>query len=95
MSDVVISYSHRGRDFAAKVRFHIEEHNRVPWIDKDGIPPAANFTENIDREIERSQAVVFVLSPSFLESDFCRKEISHAVRSNKKLIPILLSAVNE
>src|SRR5262249_18537285 len=57
--------------------------------DLTGIPPSAVFMEEIRSAIEGADAVVFVLSPESAASEVCALEVEHAVRHNKRLIPVV------
>jgi hypothetical protein len=52
-------------------------------------PPAAPWPEEIDRAIERADDFVFVLSPSALASGHCRRELEHATRHGKRVVPLV------
>src|SRR5262249_21124263 len=64
------------------------------WVDLRGIPPTAVFMEEIRAAIEGADAFVFVLTPDSATSPPCRQEVDHAVRHNKRLIPIVAKAVD-
>ena len=64
MSDIFISYSRRDAGVRAR-RCTIASPRRsgTVWVDWEDIPPSAEWLAEIERAIEASDTVVFVLSP--------------------------------
>ena len=89
-SDLFISYGRAdSKDFAAKLNYKLNEFGFDVWFDKDDIPLAVDYQEQIDRGIERAHNFVFVISPHSVNSPYCLKEINLAVKLGKHIIPIL------
>ncbi len=89
MTDLFISYSRRDLDFVRRIYDQMKAQNRDIWIDLEDIPPTAEWLQEIYSGIEAANTFVFVISPNSAVSDVCRMEIEHAVKHNKKLVPIL------
>ena len=47
------------------------------------------FMAEIYRAIEAADAYVFILTPASVSSEICLLELAHAVRNNKRLVPIV------
>lgn len=89
---VFISYSHRDRKTAERVAETIRNEGYDAWWDED-IPPGANWAEETAEALNRSQAIVILISPDFMESDYAQKEINFALsgeKFNRRVIPVLL-----
>jgi WD40 repeat protein len=89
MTDLFISYSRKDLTFVQQLYDKLKEANRDIWIDLEDIPPTAAWMQEIQAGIEGANAFVFVISPDSVVSEVCRMEIEHAVKNNKRLIPIL------
>src|SRR5690606_36175944 len=93
MTDLFISYSRRDLDFVQQLYDRLKARERDIWIDLEDIPPTAEWLQEIYTGIEAANAFVFVISPHSAVSEVCRLEIEHAVKHNKKLVPILREVV--
>ncbi|HUG26405.1 TIR domain-containing protein [Piscinibacter sp.] len=94
MSDIFISYSRRDADFLARLKSSLAQSGRDAWIDLEDIPPSSAWRRDIAEGIEHSHAFVFVLSPDSVASAECAKEIAHAVRNRKRIIPVVCRPVD-
>lgn len=89
MSDVFISYSRKDKVFVERLHHALETQGRDSWIDWQDIPPTADWWQEIERGIEGTNTFVFVISPDSVVSQVCDREINHAVKHNKRLVPIV------
>ncbi|MBI5666431.1 MAG: toll/interleukin-1 receptor domain-containing protein [Chloroflexi bacterium] len=87
--DVFISYSRRDKDFVRQLVKAFSDRQFDVWVDFEDIPFATDWWEEICSGIEGANAVVFVVSPDSLTSEYCGLEVNHALKNNKRLIPIL------
>ncbi len=95
MADVFISYSREDKEFVTKLHKTLMENKRDTWVDWQGIPPTAVWMEEVYSAIEAADTFVFVISPNSVVSETCKKEIGHAAKHNKRLVPILRRDVND
>src|SRR3954471_8959630 len=93
--DAFLSYSRADQAFARELEAALTRKNRRVWADWRDIPASAPWPSEIDEAIERAEAFVFVLSGPSLSSPHCRRELGHAVRNGKRIIPLLRRAVTE
>jgi WD40 repeat protein len=63
------------------------------WLDTEGIADAEVFPEAIKRAIEGSDAFVFVITPSSVESPYCENEVEYARDLQKRIVPVLRDPV--
>lgn len=94
MPDIFISYSRKDKDFVGQLYQALAEHQAEAWVDWEGIPPTAEWLQEIFSAIEASDAFVFVISPDGVMSDVCQLEVAHALKHNKRLIPVVRREVN-
>ncbi len=91
--EVFISYSRKNKDFVKTLADAFEQVEKTVWIDWEGIPHGSEWWAEIEAGIENSNNFIFVISPDSLTSKVCAEELAHAVKHNKRLIPILYQEV--
>ena len=89
MADVFISYSRKDIDFVHRVFDVLTARDRDPWADWQDIPPTADWLNEIYQGIEAADSFLFVISPDSVISEICTLEIEHAIKHNKRLVPIV------
>jgi len=95
MADLFISYSRRDLAFVEKLSEALKALDREAWVDLEGIYAGEEFWPRICSEIEAADAFVFVISPDSTASEYCKREIDHAVKHNKRIMPVILRDANE
>ncbi len=93
MAEVLISYSRKDKDFVPQLHEALNKHARKDWVDWKDIPPTAEWMKEIKSAVESSDSFVFVISQSSVASEVCGQEIEHAIKQNKRLIPIVREKV--
>jgi len=89
-SDVFISYRRKDVDFAKQMDQALKDTGREVWVDWEDIPPGVEgFADEIQRGIDGADAMVAILSPNYLESEYCLMELDYAIRHNKRVVPII------
>ncbi|MGJ3237928.1 MAG: toll/interleukin-1 receptor domain-containing protein [Anaerolineae bacterium] len=89
-NDFFISYRRKNVEFVQQFVSVLEARDKQIWIDWDDIPPGVEqFTAEIERGIEGAHIFVAVLSPDYMESEYCLGELEHAAQLNKRIIPIV------
>lgn len=88
--DVFISYRRSNVEFVKQLLTALENTERNAWVDWEDIPPGAeNFTDEIINGIDGSNAFIPILSPDYLQSQYCLMELHRAVELKKRIIPII------
>ncbi|WP_173012834.1 toll/interleukin-1 receptor domain-containing protein [Niveispirillum sp. SYP-B3756] len=99
MARIFISHSSRDNAEAAALKQWLGEQGfDLTFLDFDedsGIPPAANWEQTLYREVERSQAMLLVLTPNWMASKWCFVEFAQARALGKKVFPILHTPTGE
>lgn len=95
---VFISYSHKDEEHkdALDEQLSMLKRNKLidAWHDRK-ISPGDNWADEISEHLEQSDLILFLLSPSFLASDYCHNiEMNRAIEMHSEgktqLIPILV-----
>ena len=78
--DVFISYSQSDRPWVRDVLMKtLEENGKKVCVDFRDFTPGVPITENIIEAIVESKVTILVLTPSFIESEWCKYESRHAL----------------
>jgi hypothetical protein len=94
LATTFLSYSRKDIAFAERLDAALKAADQTAWVDWVGIPPTAEFADEINRGIEASDNFLIVLSPDSLdEKSYCRREIAHAAAMHKRIIPVYFRTV--
>jgi hypothetical protein len=85
-----ISYAREDRRVVDWIAARLETSGYTVWIDRTGILGGAAWQRVIPREIRRAEAVLLVLSPHAVKSEWVRREFSYALRNRVRVIPIIV-----
>lgn len=95
---VFISYSHKDETHKEALEEHLTmlKRNGIidAWNDRK-IIPGQDWSKEISKNLEQSELILFLISPTFLASDYCfNKEMKRAIEMHDEgraqLIPILV-----
>ena len=90
MSDVFISYSRKDIAFARLIRESLQQSKIDTWIDWERIPVGEKWWDEICQAIENANVFMFIISKNSIGSSVCKDEIDHALKNNKRIIPIIV-----
>ena len=95
MARVFISHSSRDAEQASQIKTWLEGRGfEQIFLDFDkhgGIGPGADWERTLYREIERTQALIVILTPNWLESKWCFAEFTQARALGKAIFPVIAS----
>lgn len=95
---VFISYSHKDEKYRKDLEDHLAMLKRKEiisvWHDRE-ITPAEDWKHCIDSNLEQAELIIFLISPSFLASDYCydievNKAIQKQNEGSAKIISIIV-----
>ena len=89
-----VSYAREDQAFVRRLHEALRQRQRDTWVDWEGIYPTEEWMAKIRSAIDSAQAFVFVISSESVTSTVCREEIDHAVKQNKRIIPIVAKEVD-
>ncbi|MEO0408979.1 MAG: toll/interleukin-1 receptor domain-containing protein, partial [Cyanobacteria bacterium P01_A01_bin.135] len=78
------AFAQRLNDRLAKAPYSYEV-----WFDFSDIPSGVDYQKEIDAAIEKSDNLLFVISPHSVHSKYCRLEIELALKYHKRIIPVM------
>jgi hypothetical protein len=95
---VFISYSDADEPWADGLRSALAKFDIEVWDPASHIAPGENWGLKYGKALEDSDAVVVLLSPASVKSDWVRSEIQYALSSPQfrdRLIPVLVRPTDE
>ncbi len=95
MSHIFISYSRRDLGIAEKIVTGLTNKGLKIWVDWNSIPKGEDWEQEIYRGIEEAEAFLFLVSPASVTSEMCNREIAHAVKNSKRIIPIFVADTDD
>jgi WD40 repeat protein len=94
MTDIFLSFAEEDKPVAKQIRDRLWREGFTIWPSETDIQTGENFQAAIRRGIEVASNIIYLLSPAALQSTYCQQEIEYALSLNKRIIPILLAAVD-
>jgi hypothetical protein len=85
--DVMISYSHKDKEFCKQLYEALIKAGYRVWIDFDQMH--GNVMDAMAQAIERSQTVIICMSEDYRKSNYCRAEAHYAFQRQRKIVPVL------
>jgi len=73
---VFISYSHDDADFVDQLAMHLVAENARVWVDRWELHVGDSLHRRIEGAMDQASAVLFVLSPASVASEWCQRELS-------------------
>ncbi|NEP02475.1 MAG: TIR domain-containing protein, partial [Symploca sp. SIO2E9] len=90
MTEVLISYADEDRGTMEKIGNSLRRESITVWTNRTDIQTGEDFEEAINRGIEQTDNLVYLLSPNSVTSSYCQQELDLAVSLNKRIIPVLV-----
>ena len=84
---IFVSYNHDDAEVVYRIITDLHERGYRIWHD-NGISTGDNFVEALAKRIKDSEAVFCFLSPGYLESPYCKRELTFALSNKKRVVPI-------
>lgn len=90
MCDTFVCYAAEDRTIRDEIRLSLASQGITSWIHDKDIQKGKEFEIAIDRGIEEADNFLFFLSPRSVISEWCLKELNHALELNKRIIPLFI-----
>jgi len=87
---IFVSYSSKDRPFAVGLTEELQKLGANVWIDQLGIGLGENWDNAIEEALEKSETLMLILSPTSVGSQNVQDEVSIAINTDKKFVPILI-----
>lgn len=91
---VFLSYARKDIVFAEKLYADLVNQGVSVWMDNKEIQAGQQWVKCLENALDRSQSLIFVVSPDSSESKYCAKELIWMTEGNRPIFPILLRDTN-
>lgn len=85
---VFLSYSHKDRSLAHKVKSHMSSFGFDVFLAHEDISPSADWQRTILKRLEASHIFIPILTGHFCQSDWTDQETGIAVAQGKEIVPL-------
>ena len=94
MTDVFLSYAEENKTFTEVIRQTLIREGLAVWTNYTDLTTGEEFLAAINRGIEDTDTIIYILSPDAIASTYCQQEINYALSLNKRIIPLLLQPID-
>jgi hypothetical protein len=96
MTDIFICYdAEHDKVFRDRIVQSLSRHVKTTWIHDRDIQKGADYAREINLGIEQADNFFYLISPHSIASDYCQKEFAHALKYNKRIVPLLIAPTPE
>lgn len=88
-----LSYSRADSAFADELNISLESHGFEVYIDREDLFPGERFEPRLEALISEADTTVVILSPNWIASDYCQKELGIAQSLGRRIIPAIIQPV--
>lgn len=90
---VFLSYRSNDVEFALKLAADLKNAGLSLWIDRLDIRPGDDWRQALADAVNVCAAMICLVTPDYVESDYCRRELGRAGRLQRRRIPLRLREV--
>ncbi len=94
LTQVFISHSEKDNVMVEKVGKSLMREGLTIWTNRTDIKTGAQFQDEINQGIEGADNVVYLISADSIQSKYCQDELAHAFVHNKRIISLLIEAID-
>jgi formylglycine-generating enzyme required for sulfatase activity len=96
MTDIFICYdADHDKAIRDSVVQSLSRYAKTTWIHDRDIQKGADYEREIKLGIEQADNFFYFISPHSIASDYCQKELAHALKYNKRIVPLLITPTPE
>lgn len=86
---IFVSYAHKDADIVYPIVEELNRRGYRVWYD-DGIAPGNEWPEDIAQHLDGCHLAISMLSPRYIVSDNCRRELTFALSKRKSFLAVFL-----
>jgi WD40 repeat protein len=91
MTDIFICYDTEDKEIRNSVILSLSRYAKTCWTHDQDIQKGADYGLAIEQGIENADNFFFFISPYSVVSEYCRRELDHALKYNKRVVPLLIA----
>lgn len=92
-ANIFLCFAPEDRDFARDLDEALRKRRRVSGLNWHGPSPGGDAAPEALKRIEGADTFVFVVSPSSVASEVCRRQLEQAARLRKVIVPVVRAEV--
>ena len=92
---IFLSYRSAEADFALRLAADLKNAGVQLWMDRLDIQPGDDWNRAIVQNLDSCRGLIAVLSPGYVNSDYCKRELARAGRMRRQIFPVLLRPIAE
>lgn len=89
MTKVFISYSRQDNTFAHRLAQDLRNAGQTVWMDVSTLRAGQDWADEIDRAVRACDALILVVSPDSMKSEWVSKETILAMNLKKSIVPVI------
>jgi hypothetical protein len=93
-NEVFCSYARADKEIIRQLFDALLEQGIDLWLDVEDIRGATVWMDSLLTAIQNCQNFLYCISEHSIQSPYCQAELAHALRLNKRIIPILVAETN-
>ncbi|WP_338791113.1 TIR domain-containing protein [Bernardetia sp. MNP-M8] len=93
MTDAFVSYAEEDEEIRNRVLRSLSQHLITTWTHQMDIQAGGDFDKEVENGIEQADNFIFFITHESIKSEYCKKELAHAVKYNKRIIPLRMDSV--
>ncbi|MCP3929599.1 MAG: toll/interleukin-1 receptor domain-containing protein, partial [Bacteroidetes bacterium] len=86
MTDIFICYEEQDKTIRSSVEQSLLRYAKTCWTHDHDIHKGDKYDRAIERGIEGADNFFFFISPTSVASDYCRRELAHALQYHKRIV---------
>ncbi len=90
MTDIFICYDTKDKKIRDSVIKSLSHYSKTTWIHDRDIQKGDNYECSIEQGIENADNFFYFISSRSVVSEYCQKELEHALKHNKRIVPLLI-----
>ena len=94
MTQVFLSAAATDRVIKQKIGLSLMREGFTLWTNQTDIQTGTAFQTEINKGIEGADTLVYLISADALRSPYCQQELEYALTYNKRIIPLLVEAID-
>ncbi len=92
-SHVFLSYRSAELDFALRLGVDLKNAGVNLWMDRLDVQPGDDWKRTLQAALTDSAAIIPVLSPAYVASEYCRHELTRMHHMGRLIVPVVLHPV--
>lgn len=93
MTDVFVSYAEEDEEIRNRVLRSLAQYLITTWTHEMDIQAGEDFDKEVEKGIEQADNFIFFITHESIKSEYCEKELAHAVKYNKRIIPLRMDDI--